>query len=99
VVEDLKRDVVAHKDMLVASETKREELQVHIQETSVKVRVDNEQHTGYQAQLIDENQRLQNEIQKLKAFQAQREQAYLAEVARLNQEHHDRLSREQADAQ
>ena len=40
VLNDLKKDVDIHKDLVKNSEIKREELQIHITETSIKIRED-----------------------------------------------------------
>jgi hypothetical protein len=72
-VNDLKRDVVVHKELFRDSETKREELQVHITHTSIKVHEDTDSHRTYQDQLIAEAEMLRHEIQQLKQYQARRE--------------------------
>ena len=50
----MKQDVITHKQILSHSETKREELQVHITETSVIIREDTSKHTTYEQELIEE---------------------------------------------
>lgn len=59
----MKTDVTTHKQLLAHSEEKRHELQVHITETSVTIREDTAKHNSYEQSLIEETQKLQNEIQ------------------------------------
>lgn len=66
------------------SEVKREELQVHITETSVTIREDTAKHNSYEQQLIEETEKLQREIQALKAHQAQREREHLLKLEQVN---------------
>jgi hypothetical protein len=73
----MKLDVHNHKELFAHSETKRGELQVHIEETSVKIHVDTETHNKYQDELIHENDNLKEQIQQLKQHQAKREQEHL----------------------
>ena len=49
---DLKQDVVSHKTMFKDSEDKRYQLQVHITETSIKIKEDTTEHAVYQQELI-----------------------------------------------
>ena len=58
----MKTDVRTHKELLVHSETKRGELQVHIVETSEKIHIDTAGHNNYQDVLIKENDNLKEEI-------------------------------------
>jgi hypothetical protein len=46
-VNDVKRDVIVHKELLRDSESKRHELQVHITTTSVKLHEDTDEHRHY----------------------------------------------------
>ena len=48
VFNDLKVDVENHKAMLKNSEGERDNLQIHIKETSKKVIIDSEQHSSYE---------------------------------------------------
>lgn len=86
---DLKQDVVNHKEMFKNSEDKRGELQVHIEQTSIKIKTDTSEHANYQNELINENEKLKSEIQRLKAFYAQKEQEHLKEVDSINRGHSD----------
>ena len=44
---DLKKDVETHKELIKNSEEKRHQLQVHITETSVIIKEDTHQHNNY----------------------------------------------------
>lgn len=99
----MKTDVVVYKSNFRDSEHHREQLQVHITHTSVKVHEDTDAHRTYQEQVIAENEMLRVEIQQLKQFHSRREQEHLHSVEDLNQahkikvdqmakEHHDKVS-------
>ena len=45
---DLKKDVLVHKELLRDSEVKRGDLQTHITHTSIKIREDTSEHNNYQ---------------------------------------------------
>lgn len=84
---DLKQDVHLHKQLLANSERKREELQVHITETSIAIHKDTEEHVSQQQQLILESEQLKREIQSLKQYQAQKDREHAQFVEDLNQQH------------
>ena len=67
VVNDLKKDVNSHKAMLQKSEHERDELHIHIKNTSIKIQQDTSTHNSFQTDLINENQALKDEIARLKA--------------------------------
>lgn len=74
---DLKRDVLVHKELIRDSENKRGELQIHITQTSIKLHEDTDAHRTYQEQVIAENESLRQEIQSLKQYHSRREQDWL----------------------
>jgi len=100
VVNDLKKDVAFHKELISDSESKRYELQVHITTTSDQLREDTDEHRTYQEQLIAETDCLKQEIQQLKQHQGRREQEFLHTLEDMNQAHKskvDSLTREHFD--
>ena len=47
-INDMKTDVVNHKQMLKQSEDHRDDLQTHMKQTSVNIQKDTESHKTYQ---------------------------------------------------
>ena len=86
MVNDVKRDVAVHKELLRDSEGRRHELQVHITQTSVTLHQDTDEHRHYQEQLIAEGDQLRDQIQQLKQLQAKRDQEHQHTVEFLNQQ-------------
>jgi hypothetical protein len=78
VLEDMRRDVFAMKDLLRSSETHRYELQQQLTETSRKVHEDAATHHEYQQRLIADNERLRQELEAARQLLARREQEHLA---------------------
>ena len=97
---DLTKDVIVHKELLKDSESKREQLQIHITSTSMKVKSDAADNRQSQEQVIAENESLRFEIQQLKAYHSKREQEWLHQLEDTNIAHKnkvDTLTRENTD--
>ena len=62
ILNDVKKDVEALNSLFKGSDQKRLELQVTFVETSQKVRQDTEQHQDYQKRLIQDNEKLRQEL-------------------------------------
>ncbi len=84
----MRLDSQNYRKMLKESEGERKELQVHIEQTSVKITIDTKEHSTYQTQLIEENVSLKKNIEDMKKYQAKKEKEHLLEVEKLNQDHH-----------
>ena len=98
---DLKRDVLVHKELIRDSENKRGELQIHITQTSIKLHEDTDAHRTYQEQVIAENESLRQEIQSLKQYHSRREQDWLHQFEDTNIAHKkkvDQLTKDHNDA-
>ena len=80
-----------HKDLFRNSENKRGELQVHIEKTSIKIKADTTDHTVYQTELINENEKLKQEIQRLKAFHSSKEQEHMKDVDQMQKNFHKEM--------
>ena len=84
---DLKRDVQIHKELIRDSESKRSDLQNHITQTSVNLHQDTEEHKKYELSLVSETESLRAEIQAMKQAQARREQEILHQLEDLHTSH------------
>lgn len=62
VLEDMRKDVFAVKDLLRNSEMHRLELQQQLTETAKKVHEDSAMHHDFQHRLTQDNQRLRDEL-------------------------------------
>lgn len=90
-----------HKELLKDSESKREQLQIHITSTSIKVNHDASENRQSQDHVIAENESLRFEIQQLKTYHSKREQEWLHQLEDTNIAHKnkvDTLTRENTDA-
>lgn len=95
VLEDMRKDVFAMKELLRNSETHRYELQNQLTETARKVQEDAATHYEYQQRLIADNERLRQELEAARQLLAKREQEHLAkldEIQRSNQLRMDALA-------
>ena len=82
---DLKKDVMVHKNILRDSEDRRQDLQIHITQTSIVIHSDTDEHRQYQESLIAEAEMLRGEVQALKQHHARREQEFLHTLEDVNQ--------------
>ena len=62
MIDDMRKDVQAQKEMLCGAEDRRYELQVSFVQTSTRVKEDSQMHTEYQQRLIQDNERLRAEL-------------------------------------
>ena len=102
VLEDMRKDVFAQKELLRSSETHRFELQAQLTETARKLDEDTAQHQQYQQRLIADNERLRQELEAARQLLAKREQEHLLkldEVQRNNQLRMDALAQLHHDTQ
>jgi hypothetical protein len=100
-VNDLSKDVMVHKELLKDSENKREHLQIHITNTSIKITEEAADNKQSQEQVISENESLRFEIQQLKSYHSKREQEWLHQLEDTNIAHKnkvDTLNRENTEA-
>jgi hypothetical protein len=100
-VNDLSKDVMVHKELLKDSENKREHLQIHITNTSIKISEEAADNKQSQEQVISENESLRFEIQQLKSYHSKREQEWLHQLEDTNIAHKnkvDTLNRENTEA-
>ena len=88
---DLTKDVIVHKELLKDSESKREQLQIHITNTAHKVKSDASENRQSQDQIIAENESLRFEIQQLKAYHSKREQEWLHQLEDTNIAHKNKV--------
>ena len=98
---DLSKDVMVHKELLKDSENKREHLQIHITNTSIKITEEAADNKQSQEQVISENESLRFEIQQLKSYHSKREQEWLHQLEDTNIAHKnkvDTLNRENTEA-
>lgn len=98
---DLSKDVMVHKELLKDSENKREHLQIHITNTSIKISEEAADNKQSQEQVISENESLRFEIQQLKSYHSKREQEWLHQLEDTNIAHKnkvDTLNRENTEA-
>jgi hypothetical protein len=91
VCNDLTKDVIVHKELLKDSESKREQLQIHITNTAHKVKSDASENRQSQDQIIAENESLRFEIQQLKAYHSKREQEWLHQLEDTNIAHKNKV--------
>ena len=87
VIEDMRKDVQANRQMYEDSEVKRGELQRNIAEASEKLRQAAEESVGVQAKLIEENQKLRSEIEEVKVQMGVKEQEHLQRLENVFQAH------------
>ncbi len=80
VVDDMRLDVQAVKDLLRGSEASRADLQRAFTETSRQVREDTANHQDYQGRLIAENERLKQELAEARALAGRKEQEHLGRI-------------------
>jgi len=92
---------MVHKELLKDSENKREHLQIHITNTSIKITEETAVNKQSQEQVIAENESLRFEIQQLKSYHSKREQEWLHQLEDTNIAHKnkvDTLNRENTEA-
>jgi hypothetical protein len=77
VLNDMRLDVAAQKDLLRGSENHRADLQTTLTNTGRLVREDTAKHQDYQSRLIADNESLRAEIAELKALLGRKEQEHL----------------------
>ena len=80
-----------HKELLKDSESKREQLQIHITNTAHKVKSDASENRQSQDQIIAENESLRFEIQQLKAYHSKCEQEWLHQLEDTNIAHKNKV--------
>ena len=68
VMKDMEKDLAMNKDLLTHSEHKRKELQDFIQMTAVQMGEDAAKNKKWQEEVRDENKRLLEDIERLKAL-------------------------------
>ena len=101
VLNDMRVDVQANKDLLRSSEDRRYEMQQTFVRITETVRTETSDNQEDRRRLIEENQKLRDELEATRTLMGRREQEHLQFVDELNRSHQhkfDTLAQNHFDA-